>query len=100
MAAGANVETMDTLIKYTMSAETAAKVKARFIDMGVRGESVSYLDCVLFDAALDVLGEEQQYYGLSDEEWQETLRSRAETEKRYKTVRTIDVTDTWQEVLA
>lgn len=99
MAAGSNIETMDTLVKYTMSREAAEQVKSRFVEMGIRGEPVSYMDCVLFDAALEVLGEEQAYYGMSDDEWQETLRKRAEGEKRFKTVKTIDVTDTWREVL-
>jgi hypothetical protein len=100
MTAGSNIETMDTLVKYTMSREAAGQVKKRFVDMSARGEAISYMDCVLFDAALDVLGEEQEYYGIGDDEWQETLKARRENEKRYKTVRTIDVTDTWKEVLA
>lgn len=100
MTAGSNIETMDTLVKYTMSREAAEQVKRRFVDMSARGEGISYMDCVLFDAALDVLGEEQEYYGIGDDEWQETLKTRREAEKRYKTVRTIDVTDTWREVLS
>ena len=99
MAEGSEIETMDTLIKYTMSEDAARQIKERFIDMGIRGEGVSYMDCVLFDSALEVLGEEQEYYGLSDEEWQENLKRRKASEARFKKIRTIDVTDTWREVL-
>lgn len=100
MTAGSNIETMDTLVKYTMSREAAEQVKKRFVDMAASGEAISYMDCVMFDAALDVLGEEQAYYGIGDDEWDEMLKARREAEKRYKTVRTIDVTDTWREVLS
>lgn len=100
MASGTKIETMDTLIKYTMSKEAAELVKQRFIELGANGESVSYMDCVLFDTALEVLGEEQAYYGYADDEWREMMRVRLDGEKRFKVVRTIDVTDTWREVLS
>jgi hypothetical protein len=81
-----------------MSKETAEDVKARFVDTSAAGESLSYMDCVLMDAALDVLGLEQAYYGIPDDEWAETLRRRRDAESRYEKVKTIDVTDTWREV--
>lgn len=96
MAGGAPVNTLDTLIKYTMSKELAERVKTRFIDMGINGEAVSYLDCVYFDTALAVLGEEQAYYGYGDEDWAKILAERAETEKRYRVV-TVDVTKELEE---
>ena len=99
MTAGTGVETLGILVRYTMSREAAEQLKERFADMSARNESVSYLDCVLHDAALDVLGLEQAYYGIPDDEWQETLRQRREAERRYSSVKTIDVTDTWREVL-
>lgn len=99
MTAGVGAEVLDLLIRFTMSKEAAEAVKARFVDMSARGESVSYLDCVLFDAALDVLGLEQQYYGIPDDEWRETLRQRKAVERQYRGIKTIDVTDTWREVL-
>ena len=100
MTAGSNIETLDTLVKYTMSKEAAEQVKKRFVDIAASGAGVSYMDCIMFDAALDVLGEEQAYYGIGDDEWNEMLKARRENERRYKTVRTIDVTDTWKEVLS
>ena len=100
MAAGSTVRVMDTLIKYTMSREAAEKVKQRFTDMSAANESVSYLDCVLFDAALEVLGEEQAYYGMTDAEWQEAKERAAAEERQFAHVRTIDVTDTWHEVMS
>lgn len=100
MAAGSGIETMDTLVKYTMSKEAAENIKRRFVELSMHDASVSYMDCILFDAALEVLGEEQAYYGLADDEWKETLRLRAEAERRYRTVKTVDVTDTWREVLS
>lgn len=98
MSIGSTVKTLDVLIKYTMSRAVAEKVKSRFIDMGLNGDSPSYLDCVLFDAALEVLGEEQAYYGIPDEDWQRQQEEAKEMERRY-TVKTIDVTDTWHELL-
>lgn len=99
MTVGVAAETMNLLIRFTMSRETAESVKTRFVDMSARGESVSYLDCVLFDAALDVLGLEQEYYGMPDDEWREILRQRRAVERQYRGIKTIDVTDTWREVL-
>ena len=100
MAAGTSIETMDTLVKYTMSKTAAGLVKQRFMEMVKHGESVSYMDCVLFDSALEVLGEEQEYYGYADDEWAEMTKSRKEAEKRFHAVKTVDVTDTWREVLS
>lgn len=100
MTAGTGVETLGILIRYTMSRAAAEQLKERFADMSARGESISYMDCVLHDAALDVLGLEQVYYGIPDDEWQEILRQRHAAERRYSSVKTIDVTDTWREVLA
>lgn len=99
MTAGTGVETLGILVRYTMSKATAEQLKRRFADMSARDESVSYMDCVLHDAALDVLGLEQAYYGIPDDEWQEILRQRHEADRRYSSVKTIDVTDTWREVL-
>ena len=99
MTAGVAAETMNLLVRFTMSKETARAVKAQFTDMAARGEDVSYLDCVLFDAALDALGMEQKYYGIPDDEWQETLKQRKAAAARYSGVKTIDVTGTWREVL-
>ena len=99
MTAGVAAEVLDLLVRFTMSKEAAEAVKARFTDMAARGEDVSYLDCVLFDAALDALGMEQKYYGMSDDEWQETLKQRKAAAARYSGVKTIDVTGTWREVL-
>lgn len=99
MARGAPVRTRGELIKYTMSKHVACEVRDAFIDLSNKGESVSYLDCILFDAALEVLGEEQGYYGYSDEEWEEIQDTRRRAEKRYGRVRTVDVTDTWREVM-
>lgn len=96
--AGTPIETMDTLVRYTMSRKAAEDVKRSFMERSRAGEGVSYMDCVLFDAALGVLGEEQAYYGMSDEEWAEKLKGRAAEEKRYRHVKTVDVTDTWREV--
>lgn len=93
------VHTLDVLIKYTMSRDVAETVKQRFIDMGIAGKSQSYMDCVLFDAALDVLGEEQAYYGIGDEEWKEIQEQRQKADKAFGQVKVIDVTDTWKEVL-
>lgn len=100
MTAGTGVETLGILVRYTMSRAAAEQLKSRFADMSARGESVSYMDCVLHDAALNVLGLEQAYYGMSEDEWQESLRQRRAAERRYSSVKTIDVTDTWREVLA
>lgn len=100
MSAGSGIGTLSVLVKYTMSKEVAELVKNRFEEMGFNDESVSYLDCVLFDAALEVLGIEQEYYGIGDEDWQATLADRAAAEKRYNEVKVIDVTDTWKEVLS
>lgn len=86
MAEGAPVNTLNVLIKTTMSRELAETVKERFEDMGSHGMSVSYLDCIYFDAALEVLGEEQAYYGYGDDEWREILAERVETEKRYRVI--------------
>lgn len=96
---GTPVETLDVLLKYTMSEDVARTLKNRFIEISSEGGGVSYMDCVLFDAALGVLGEEQAYYGLDDDEWKDTLKAREKLEKRFKTVKVIDVTDTWREVL-
>ena len=100
MAAGSTVRTMDTLIKYTMSKEAAGQIKQRFEAMSAAGESVAYLDCVLFDAALEVLGEEQAYYAMTDAEWQEAKERAAAEERQFAHVRTLDVTDTWHEVMS
>ena len=94
-----SVHTLDVLVKYTMSREVAETVKERFIDMGIAGKSQSYMDCVLFDAALDVLGEEQDYYGIGDEEWREIQEQRKKADKAFGQIKVIDVTDTWKEVL-
>lgn len=99
MTQGYPIETKGELVRFTMSKEAAESVKQLFTDMSKNGAPVSYLDCVLFDAALDVLGIEKEYYGVSDEEWEQTVREREEQEKRYGTIRTIDVTDTWREVM-
>jgi len=99
LTAGVGAEVLNLLIRFTMSKEAAETVKTRFVDMSARGESVSYLDCVLFDAALDVLGLEQEYYAMSDDEWREILRQRKAVERQYRGIKTIDVTDTWREVL-
>lgn len=99
MAEGSKVNTLGILVKYTMSKETAELVKDRFSEMGINGEPVSWLDCVIFDSALEVLGIEQEYYGIDDEDWEKTLKERAENEKRYTQVKTIDITDTWREIL-
>ena len=86
MADGEPVNTLNVLIKTTMSRELAERVKERFIDAGTQGRSLSYLDCVYFDAALEVLGEEREYYGYGDEDWETIVKERAETEKRYRVV--------------
>ena len=99
MTAGTGVETLGVLVRYTMSEKAAEEVKARFVELSMAGASLSYMDCVLMDAALDVLGLEQAYYGIPDDEWAETLRRRKEAEARYDKVKTIDVTDTWREVV-
>lgn len=99
MSIGSPVKTLDVLIKYTMSPAVAVEIRDAFIGLSNKGESVSYLDCILFDAALEVLGEEQAYYSYSDEEWQDIQDKRKKAEKRYGRVRTIDVTDTWREVM-
>ena len=93
------VHTLDVLVQYTMSRTVAETVKRRFIDMGIAGVSQSYMDCVLFDAALNVLGEEQAYYGLSDEEWEDIQEQRKKADAAFGQVKVIDVTDTWKEVL-
>lgn len=98
MASGAPVNTLDILIKYKMSRKLAERVKERFIDMGLKGESVSYLDCVYFDTALEVLGEEQAYYGYGDDDWAKLQAERVETDKRYRVV-TVDVTKELEEAL-
>ena len=93
------VHTLDVLVKYTMSRTVAETVKRRFIDMGIAGASQSYMDCVLFDAALAVLGEEQAYYGLSDEEWKDIQTQRKKADAAFGKIKVIDITDTWKEVL-
>lgn len=98
MAQGAPVNTCDIMIKFKMTKAIAKKIKKRLAEMGLAGESVSYLDCVLFDVALETLGEEQTYYELTDEEWEQQQAERKEAEKRYR-VRTIDVTDILKGVL-
>lgn len=100
MEFGTGIDTLDTLVLYTMSKEAAELVKQRFIELGANGESVSYMDCVLFDSALEVLGEEQEYYGYADDEWADIIKQRNDALTRFKTVKTIDVTDTWREVLS
>lgn len=100
MTAGIGVETLDTLVRFTMSKEVAEAVVARFADLSARGESISYLDCVLHDAALDILGLEQKYYGIPDEEWRDISDQRKALGNAYAAVKTIDVTDTWREVQA
>ena len=93
------IETKGELVKFTMSKEAAEEVKDLFTSMSKAGDPVSYMDCVLFDAALDVLGLEKEYYNMSDEEWEQAVQERKETEKRYARIRVIDVTDTWREVM-
>lgn len=90
---GVGLETLDVLVKFRMSRETAEKVKRRFAELSRDGIGVSYLDCVLFDAALSELGEEQSYYGMDDAEWAEVLKKRALAEARYASVKTVDITD-------
>ena len=99
MAGETELRTKNILIKYTMSKAAAEDIKTRFIDMEINGESPSYMDCILFDTALDVLGIEQVYYGIGDEEWQRIQTERKEADKRFAKIKTIDVTDTWKEVL-
>jgi len=94
LTAGIGSEVLGLLLRFTMSKETAEAVKTRFSDMSARGEPVSYLDCVLFDTALDTLGIEQEYYGMSGEEWQETVKQREKTARKYETVKTIAIPDT------
>lgn len=99
MAKGSPVNTRGELIKYTMSPHVACEVRDAFIELGREGEPVGYLDCVLFDAALEVLGEEQSYYGYSDEEWAGIQNERKRAERRFSRIRTVDVTDTWRETM-
>ena len=49
MADGEPVNTLNVLIKTTMSSEIAEMAKERFEDVGSHGMSVSYLDCVYFE---------------------------------------------------
>lgn len=100
MADGAEVHTLDTLVRFTMSDEVAQTIEQRFQDRASNGESLSYMDCVLFDAALERLGHEQAYYGRSDEEMAEIIKARGEIERQFYSVRTVDVTDTWRELTA
>lgn len=93
------VGTLDTLILYKMSAETARTIRDRYKEMSRNDEPVSYLDCILFDTALETLGEYRAYYGLSDEDWEAELASRKAAEKTFEHVLTIDVTKTWKELL-
>ena len=93
------VNTLDTLILYKMSKETARTIMDRYREMSRKDEPVSYLDCILFDTALETLGEYPAYYGLSEEEWQAELDSRKASEKSFGHVLTIDVTKTWKELL-
>lgn len=86
------------LVEYTMSRDAAEEVKNRFEELNRDEEEVSYLDCALFDAALEVLGEYQEYNGLTDEEWEDELADRERIKSQYK-VKVIDVTDTWREVM-
>lgn len=93
---GIGLKTLDVLVKFTMPRETAEKVKRRFEELSRDGGEVSYLDCVLFDAALATLGEEQAYYGIDDTEWRETTKARAKAEAGYAEVRVIDIApDSW-----
>ncbi len=98
MAAGVAVDTVGALVRFTMSEDAARKIRDRFEEMGMRGDSPSYLDCVLFDAALERLGVERQYYGYDDDEWAERMAERRTAERRCRAVKTIDVTDVWREV--
>ena len=99
MACGSTIETLDTLVKFTMSEGTAKTIKRRFTEMSAAGEGVSYLDCVLFDAALEALGEEQAYYGMSDDEWEAAQRANEATERRCRHVIVVDVTNAWRGLL-
>ena len=93
---GVGLETLDVLVKFRMSREVAEKVKRRFTELSRDGSGVSYMDCVLFDAALSELGEEQSYYGIDDAEWADVMEKRASAEARYASVKTIDITDAWR----
>ena len=92
---GVGLETLDLLVKFKMSRERAEQIKCRFGELSRDGSSVSYLDCVLFDAALATLGEEQAYYGFDDSEWREIVEKRERYEARYAEVKVIDITDSW-----
>ena len=99
MACGSTIETLDTLVRFTMSKDTARTIKRRFVEMSAAGDGVSYLDCVLFDAALEARGAGQAYDGMSDDEWQETLRTREDRARRHRHVLVIDVTNEWRGIL-
>ncbi len=98
MATGVPLKTLGAVVRFTMSSEVAEKVKSRFVDMGMRGESPTYLDCILFDAALERLGIEREYYGLDADEWDLRVAEREAVESRFDVVKTVDVTDAWREV--
>lgn len=97
---GSEIRTQDTLIRYTMSKSVAEKIKNRFIEMSTDGESPSYLDCVVFDEALSILGEFQQYYGYTDAEMEEVRKAQRVADETFGAVKVIDITDTWKEVLS
>lgn len=98
MAAGVPLRTLGVVVRFTMSKDVAEKVKARFVDMAKRGESPNYLDCVMFDAALEKLGVEREYYGLDPDEWDLRLAERETSESVFGSVKTVDVTDAWREL--
>jgi hypothetical protein len=98
MAAGVPLRTLGVVVRFTMSKDAAEKVKTRFVDMARRGESPNYLDCVMFDAALEKLGVEREYYGLDPDEWDLMLAERETSESVFGSVKTVDVTDAWREL--
>lgn len=97
MAAGVVVDTVGAVVRFTMSEEAATKIKDRFSRMAAQGDSPSYIDCVLFDAAVERLGLEREYYGYDDAELAERMAERRAAEHGRR-VKTIDVTDTWHEL--
>lgn len=97
MAAGIVADTVGAVVRFTMSEGTAKKIKNRFSRMAAQGDSPSYIDCALFDAALERLGLEREYYGYDDAEWVERMAER-KTAESGRRVKTIDVTDTWHEL--
>ena len=98
MAAGVPLRTLGVVVRFTMSKDVAEKVKSRFVDMARRGESPNYLDCVMFDAALEKLGLEREYYGVDPDEWDLKLAERETVESMFGGVKTVDVTGAWREL--